>query len=431
MPSYQWIQFSTARQMLADRLADPTNVFWLDAENGLYITEALRVWNALTEVWVADCVFPATPSKVWYDLSTLANSPRLRTVTDTSLYTLMEYHLLEPPSGGAWTGTSQFSISDLSGALQRRRDEMIQASGCNLSQLPPLPITPNTRRTIFADSTLEPRRARWMPASGSPVTLNREDNLAWDGFGPSHLQTLGIPANWSVIAGPPLAMDVDIAPNQASTFDVIALQAGLGFAPPSPTLMGVPDDWAWLAKWGALSDLLGRESEATDRPRAEYCLQRYMDGLKVMKASNWLLLATINGLTVDTPSVRAMDGYSPEWENNPSAWPSLVTAGMDFCAPCPVAACGVSCVLVGNAPVPVLDSDYVQASRDTFDVILDYAQHLASFKMGGGDFMATKELAKNFFTSAMATNKRLANMGLFSDLLHIEGRREDLDQPRG
>jgi hypothetical protein len=265
------------------------------------------------------------------------------------------------------------------------------------------------------------------------VTLNREDNLAWDSFESSHLQTNGTPANWSVIDGPPLAMDVDVAPNVSGGYDVLSLQAGLSFFPPNPTLLNVPDDWAWLAKWGALSDLLGRESEATDRQRADYCLKRYMDGLKIMKQANWLLLATINGMPVDTPSVREKDGFSPEWQDNSAAWPSLVTAGMDLCAPCPVAGSvpmGVSCVLVGNQPVPSLDSDFVQCARDVFDVILDYAQMLAMFKEGGAEFAGAKDLEKNFFMLAMATNKRLMKMGIFGDLLHSEGKKQDEDQPR-
>jgi len=431
MPSYAWITFAAAKQALAGRLADPGMVFWADPELSLYLAESLRTWNALTEQWNADFVF--TPTSIpWYNLATMAGSPRLRTLTDTYLYQVMQYHLLEPATGGTWTGTSQFSIADLSGALQRRRDEMIQVSGCNLQELPAIPSLPNTRRTIFPDSTLEPRRARFVPDSGLPNTMTREDTLAWDSFESQHIQTPRIPQSWGVIDGPPLTLNVDTGPNVAGTYNVIALMSGLAFNPPAATLLGIPDDWTWLAKWGALADLLGRDSEATDRSRADYCIRRYQEGLAIMKASNWLLTATINGVPVDTPSVREMDGWSPEWQNNGTAWPSMVTAGMDFFAPCPVGGSprGVSMVVVGNAPIPILDTDFLQCSRDAFDVILDYAQTLASFKMGGEEFASTKDLEKNFFKFAMDTNKRLAAMGLFRDMLGLEGRRQNINQPR-
>jgi|SRR5208337_2713116 len=433
MPQFQWITWLQARQALAARLADPNNVFWTDAENKTYLLEALRTWNALTEQWNSTFAFTATSAQVWYNLSLLGGSPRLRTLQDSDLYTIMEYHLLEPATGATWTGTSQFSIADLQGALQRRRDEVIQASGCNLGQLAPLPTSYGVRRTFFPDSTLEPRRTRFLPDSGpsGPVTLSREDTIAFDAFEPSYLQTRQLPSAWSVITGPPLAMDVDTGPNVTGNYDVISLQAGLNFQPPASTLLGVPDDWAWVAKWGALADLLSRDSEATDRARADYCLKRYISGLEIMKASNWLVSATINGLVVDTPSVREMDGYAPEWQNNAVAWPSLVQAGMDFIAPCPVAlSSGVSMIIVGNAPIPILDGDFVQVSRDQFDVILSYAQVLASFKMGGSEFAATKDLEQDFFRAAAATNQRLSKMGIFADLVHSDGKRQDKAQPR-
>ncbi len=436
MPNFSWITFQQARQALAARLADPSNVFWSDIEIGIYITEALRTWNALTEYWNTDYAFQARSSSVWYDLSILAGSPRLRSVTDVDLYRVMQYHLLEPPSGGTWAGTTQFALSDLQGALQRRRDEMIQVSGCYIKQLPLLPTTPNTRRVYFADSTLEPRRTRFIPDStfGDPVTLSREDTVAFDAFTSQHLQQWIFPAAWSVITGPPLAMDVDTAPNVPGAYDVLSLESGPLFNPPTPSLMGVPDDWAWLAKWGALSDLLGRDSEATDRERAAYCLRRYEQGLEVMKASNWLVSGTLNGVPVDTPSVREQDAWEPEWQNNATAWPSIVQAGMDFLAPCPSASgsqvIGVSLIVVGNAPIPILDGDFVQVSRDVMDVILDYAQVLASFKQGGDEFFSTKDLEKNFFGFAVETNKRLSKMGLFPDVVHGEGKRQDREQPR-
>src|SRR2546430_15068092 len=97
---YKWITWSQARQALAARLADPGFVFWTDPELKLYLTEALRVWNALTEIWNTTFAFNSTSAGVWYDLSILQGSPRRRTLVDTDLYRIMQYHLLEPATGG-------------------------------------------------------------------------------------------------------------------------------------------------------------------------------------------------------------------------------------------------------------------------------------------------------------------------------------------
>lgn len=435
MPAFNWITFLAARQALAGRLADPSNVYWTDAELKYYLWEALRTFNALTETWNQPFAFTATNASAWYDTSQMSGSPRLRVVTDSDLYTIMQYHLIEPPSGGnTWTGTSQFALSDLQGALQRRRDEIIQYGGCNVQNLPFLAAATQIRSLTFPDSTFEPRRVRFLPDSGygSPYTLGREDTLAFDRFEPSFRVDSGIPQHWSVITGPPLAMDVDKIPNVPGDYDVISLQSGAPFNPPASTPLLIPDDWSWVAKWGALADLLGRESEATDRQRADYCLKRFTQGMEIFKQSNWLISGTISGQTADTVSLANMDGFNPEWQNNASAWPTLVVAGIDFIGVCPVPAstAGVRVILVGNAPIPMLDTDFVQVSRDVLDVVLGYAQVLAAFKMGGEDFMSTKDLEDDFFRLCLAQNKRLMQMGIFADLVHLEGKQQDITRPR-
>lgn len=434
MPNFGWITFLQARQILASRLADPNNVYWSDQELKYYVWEALRTFNALTEIWNQTFPFTATNAGTWYDTSQMNGSPRLRVVKDTDLYTIMEYHLLEPPSGGTWTGSSQFQMSDLQGALQRRRDEIIQYGGCNLQNLPFLASAPAIRSLIFPDSTLEPRRVRFFPNSGygTPVTLAREDTLAFDRFSPGYATTPGVPGHWSVVTGPPLAMDVDRIPNVPADYDVISLQAPAALNPPASSPMNIPDDWTWLAKWGALADLLGRESEATDRQRADYCLKRYTQGMEAFKTSNWLVSGTIGGLPADTVSLADMDGFSPEWQNNANSWPTLVVAGIDLLGVCPTPATttGVTAILVGNAPIPQLDTDFVQISRDVLDVVLGYAQVLAAFKMGGEDFMSTKDLEGDFVRLCAQQNKRIMQMGIYTDLVHMEGRRQDITRPR-
>lgn len=429
MPSYSWLQLSTARTQLAARLADANMVKWAPNELNLYIQESLRMWNALTATWKAEFTF--NPATNWNALGSLANSPRLRTVTDTQVYTLMEYALTEPPTGGTWTGTSQFSIADLSGALQRRRDEIIQVANCNQAIINPA-STPNVCRGALPDTTIEPQRVRFLPAdlvAYSPVTLSREDQVTEEFFEPDFPnEAPAMPQSWMVASEPPLAFDVDIAPSVAGKYEVVALQSGVAFSPPSPNLLGIPDDFAWLARYGALADLLGRESDATDLPRAAWCQKRYTDGLKLIANASWIYLANVNGVPVDVSSMTAEDSYSPEWDSNPNYWPTVVTAGMDFFwAP---TGGSVGLTVVGNAPCPILDADYIQASRSVWDAILSYAQFLAAFKMGGAEFQSASGLEKIFITAAEEEGKRLSKLGLYTDILNTRSTAQVRQQER-
>src|ERR1700761_8326937 len=125
--------FAQLKQSLAFRLNNAS--FWTDAELGAYLTESLRTWNSLTGLWLASFVFQTSNGGTWYFVPSLTNSPRPYTVTDSDIYTVMEYHLLEPPTGGTWTGTSQFTISQLSQALQRQRDWLMQYAAIGVNNV--------------------------------------------------------------------------------------------------------------------------------------------------------------------------------------------------------------------------------------------------------------------------------------------------------
>lgn len=457
MPQFTWITFAQAKTALASRLADPGMVFWIDDELGRYLVEALRTWNALTNIWNAayDLSSIITADQIWYPLSAIRNYPRVRTVTDQEIEILMAYHLLENGLAiggfgynwgfnfgiGSSSGTGMFTLQQFSDALQRRRDEINQVTACNIVEIS-VPTTPNTRQNLFPDTTLSPMRARFVPAAGqgSPVTLWRNDDLAFQYFSAGYLQGRpgpgqspgALPKAYGVVDSAPLGFAVDFAPTVPGAYDFLVNQSGPILSPPAATVLGIPNDFTWVAKWGAMSDLLGMESEATDPARADYCLQRYRDGVTLLQRSPWLLLGTINGIPVDTVSVQEMDDYAINWDSVTKST-CMVSPGMDFLALSPIAGTptpGAGITVVGNAPVPTFDSDFVQVTRDTFDVILDYAQHLADFKMGGHDFVQSQELAKNFFLAAIATNSRLAQLGLFRDLLIGQGMRQNEIDPR-
>jgi hypothetical protein len=428
--SYNWLTYAQMRAALAQRLADPTNKFWSDAENGAYIIEALQTFNALTGVWQTDFVFN-TGNQIWYSIPTLAMSPRIRYRTDRYLYTIMQYHLLEPPTGELWTGSPQFTMADLSGALQRRQDELLQNTGCNLANFQ-LNTFPDTRRTPLPVGTLEVRRARWVPTLGGAATLWRNDSLGMSYFEPLYRQTVEPPTEYTVMDGQPLTFNVNNAPNTPGIYDLIVLNSGAIFNPPAISYMSLPADWCWLAKWGALSDLLGRDSEATDRLRAAYCNQRYREGTQLMQRSPWILYGSINNVPVDTDSMYQMDSFSAEWDSIPDSYPAIVTAGIDLMAisPAPTATTGVEITVVGNMPLPINDTDFIQLSEDQFDGVLDYAQHIASFKQGGSEFTDTKDLYQNFITLCSQTNSRIEELGIFRDLMFQQGLRQDENQAR-
>lgn len=432
---FAYLTLGQLRGELLSRLQDATASFTTTTEANLYIVEALRVLNALTYQWNADYLLDFNPGDTWVSLN-VSGSPRERTVTDTDLYNQMEAMLLEPMSGGTWTGTNQYNIGILSAALQYRRDELLLQSAANpVNWLQGSPVM--STRTILPDSTLDIQRVRWIAQDSSmPYVLGREDVATANAFGPLLNIQPGSPQSWMTTDDPPLNFDVSCPPNQPGNFDMILSFAGLDFSPPSGTLVGIPDDWTPCLLYGALADVFANSPEGRDSARAKYCLQRYEQLKKAMLKLPWLIAASVASVPVDTPSFKEMDAFEQNWEMvHPMDDPQIVVGGIDFIALAPSASISqtaVSSVLtvIGNAPLPVNDGDLIQLSRDGVDALLAYAQHIATFKRGGEDFATTLPLYEQFEAYCRKKNAQYAALGIFRPQLLMEGNRGDELDPR-
>lgn len=430
---FAWLTFGDAIAEVALRLGDEGNIFWTQAELSLYITEALRVFNALTAYWATPYVFDFTQTLANWYAANGSGSPRQPVLTDTDVYNLIEYHLMEPATGGTWTGTNQFSISDLSQACSRRRNEVLQMAACNMAESV-LPITPNTSRVSLTDLVLDVRRCRWVPVAGqgSPVTLQRGDSRSFQYFSANYAQTVANPLRWDVIGSPPQTITLDTMVNVPSTLQVLGMAGGDDFDPPTASPLLMPDDWMWVLKFGAMADILSKEQEGKDIQRAAYCRQRYEEGLKLMMYMPWLLEAFINGVPVDTQALAGADRTNYEWQSRATAFPEIVVGGIDTFAvsPVPSDSLSLSFMVVGNAPIPANAAAEIQVSRDVMDGILSEAQHLALFKMGGAEFSQSLALHKEFIEICLKTNARLRESGILSTTIRPPVDRQQEEQPR-
>ena len=398
-----------------------------------YLNEALHTWNALTSMWRAEFSFPLTTQTWWYDLTQVPNTLRPLTFTTTALINEMEYMLLEPASvPPSWTGSAQFQLSDLTGAIQRRRDETLNNTGCQISRSL---VAATAGRTYLPDNLIDLRRVAYIPAApGTPITLASTDIRAKYAYNPLwtvSTQTIG---TYMQSTQPPLSFDVDYPPAPGGQYEVLTVNAGSAVTGVPVELLGIPDDWAWVVKYGALADLLNRESNSKDAQRAAYCNVRYQMGLKLLQFAPALLGARINNVPVSYGPLRSGDDYSPTWQALPPGPPDRVyVAGLNLLGTSQVDAFGTYTALVEvvqNAPVTVNPTDNVQVSRQDYDAVLDLAQHLAAFKMGGAEFQATLPLWERFLTQAAVYNKKLLELGQYTRALYETSSDQERRDPR-
>lgn len=464
---YSYSTLGDAVSQLAGRLyLSQTNVtngtgFWTFAELSLYIAESLRTWNAYAQYWRGDFTFPVAStgfgwgeggygsggyggggsgSSTWFDLTQVENTLRPYTVTDVDLYRIMEYHLLEPPTGATWTGTGQFDINDLLGAVQRRRDEILSTTGCTIS-LSTLPFTPAQPRNYLNDSILDVRRIAWFPTPVSdqdpavPNVVWPEDVWSFEAFEDGYTTfPQGTPTSYAMSSQPPLSFDVDTVPQQPGVYELLTVNAGTTLVTTQPTIIPIPTDYCWILKWGALADLFTKEAEAKDELRAAYCNRRYQQGMQLLSTAPALLQLRVNNVTAWIDAVRAADEYATDWQSFPAGVPvNTFTAGLNLIALSPppdTIGYTVTATVLHNAPIPILPGDFVQVARGDYDAVIDFAQHLAMVKNGGSEFAATKELYSRFVRQAALYNDKLHELGCFEEELYGTSQREEEMNPR-
>ncbi len=409
-----WGQLKSA---LALRLSDSGNVYWSTAELAAYLTEALRTWSLLTAYWRDFGQTVTSSGTAFYDITSLVNSDGDTlidyTVTDTAMCQLIQWHLLEPATGTSWTGSEQFTLVDVTAALQKRRDRFLIETGCVVTRTEGLLTgSPPVLRYTLPDTVALIRRLAFVNASTNEVTaLWPTDISAQRNYGASYLLTAGLPTTFStvsarqeeVVFGPPLA--------EPGTLDLIAIHTGAALDPTDGVVLGVPDDVTWAIKWGAMADLLGKDGPARDPVRAGFCDRKYKLAVELAKMMPVVINVNVNGIPVDPDTITNLDGYDPDWQSTLGP-PTLVAAfpNMVALAPAPDDIYSVSVDLVRKAPIPVENSDFVQLGDELLDPLVDYAAHLAMFKMGGVEFEASFRGAQNFFDAAFVYNRQLSAM---------------------
>ena len=430
-PGYSYLSLGSARSILASRLQDAGLVYYSGGngagsplELNQYLVQALRAWQAYTWAYRQRAGFTTTAGTAFYDLnSTLTPACMAHTVTDREIVTLLLAQLLEPPLTATWAGSGMFAFSAIMAAIQARLNRFLGDTGVECSEVvQPAGVAPPVDRIWLPDTVLDIRRAAWLNAAGVPTALWRDDQYAMQAFAFGGLAApADPPAVYGVAALPPAGMQVFPPPAVPGQVDLLITPTGVtvGTMPAavfgSPVTLNIPDDLAWAVAFGAMSDLLSNDSPGRDPARAAYCEARYQEGVGLAKIAPSVMLAAVNGVPVWIGSVFELDAFMASWQSTPGApgFAGMCGRNMAALGTIPDGAYGVTMDVVSSIPVPAADADYLQADRGNLDAILDEAQHLASFKLGGAEFAASEQLHKNFLAAAGNENARLKNQAFY------------------
>lgn len=397
---------TAALATLSERLTDPLNVRWTLPELTIYLQEAIRTWSAWTACYRDRGTVDLTIAQTFFDLPTVLPALRGQTVTAYDLITAIEYHLLEPATPGTWTGSDQFDLTRICQALQRRRDRFIQETGAVLTVSQVDYTVTATGRYALDEAIQVIRHASWKDtATQLALPLLRTDEWSAQMYAPTTWPQPARPRWYSTAATPPLEMQVIPPPPGDGTATLVTLNNGAAITPGTDVVLGIPDDWAWVVKWGTLADLLQQDGLSLDPARAAYAEARWNEGIQLAKTAPVILVAKINNQVFrQLASLADADYYSPTWALITGVPTRLVTAGMTLMASWPPAGGGGPYTalldLVINAPIPTVGGDVLQVTQPQYDAILDYAQHLALVKEGPGQLDTSTALLQRAMAGA-------------------------------
>lgn len=448
MPGYDYLTLAQARSAVARRLNDGSMIFWLAPEIDEIIRECIQTFNSAALYHRCRATFSTTPGEAFYDISPILTDGSAlvleRTVTAQQLTTRIQYHLIENAGttvdGSVWVGTECFTLADVQNAIYRRTSRFLEETGQILTHSS-LPVTSGAGRVDVPSEWMDIRRAGWITPEGSHNVLWRTSEYVMDSQFADWNVSPGRPEVYSLAVSRLLQMQIAPPPDDLGTLDLVTVNALT-----TTGVLNIFNDFGWVVKWGALSDLLGQEGEAQDPERSAYAQQRYDEGVQLAKIMSTVLRTEINGLSVQPSALFDLDAGVPNWQdavgspsNNLATPETPAFAGPNLVALYPVPNLtlavptgehSVLCDVVRNAIVPDVGDDgaFIEVGREYLDaVIYDQAEHIAAFKIGGAEWQGTMGLYKNLFNVAAAANSRLMEN---SQLFPILAQQEEIDRPR-
>lgn len=417
---------------LSIRLGDASKRFWTDTELGIWINEALRTFGVVSGFWRERGVITVSAATAFYDLqSTLSGSLVTPTVTDRDIIQSIQYALLEDASTqSSWVGTEQFTFDDVANAVRNRTNQFLSDTGIVITRSLVTVSSPPIGRQELAENIIDVRRAAWLGADPfdyyNPVWRSDERELTAASRGWS--VTGGTPEAYSIMAPPPLQLQLAPIPTASGQLELLTVNSVSLDPVNAATVLGIPDDLTPAVKWGALADLLGIDGIARDPARAQFAEDRYQQYVQLGRGYPVIIHAELNGVPLIPCTLQELESSTPNWENSSGQPVDVAIAGPNMIAlnPVPDGTYSVTLDVVRNADL----STPVQVGREQLDMILDYAESLAMFKVGGAEWHVTDRQAKNFLMQCVTYNQRLSAAASYAFSAAGQSQRQKQGIPR-
>lgn len=201
-------------------------------------------------------------------------------VTDQSVLSQIQYHVVEPdPDGGVTWLLGDWNATTVINYLNQRQNRFLQETGVIRTRAT-LVTLPNVERYDLPQTLLTIARTSWEDADGDIIDLPRSDMWTADHGSPAwpH-ETAARPSTYTIYELPQLQLSVIPASWDNGVLRLVYTAIGTAVSNTGITFT-VPDECVPIILWGTLADMLRESARVQDIERADYCEDRYKAGVE-------------------------------------------------------------------------------------------------------------------------------------------------------
>lgn len=205
-------------------------------------------------------------------------------VLDTEFLNDLQWLLVEPQDGGLTWPSGLWSVAEVLAAINRVQSEFIRRTEITAAWTI-LPVVAGTGAiTVPQDYILTEEVIFSNGTTANP--LARSDEWELDRAIPSWEETAAAPIVYGDgIADDVLDLVIGPTPNVNGFVYLLYLACGAPISNDGTTEFTVPDEAVVTILWGVLADLLDKVGRGEDLQRAQYCHQRFEEGVLIWTLS--------------------------------------------------------------------------------------------------------------------------------------------------
>lgn len=200
--------------------------------------------------------------------------------------TEIQYHMLEPTIDGGQTW-QLWTSNEVLNYMRERISKFLVETGLMIDRAS-MPMIAGTSSYNLASTLAELRRV-----GVDNRGLTTCDYWEQDHGTPGWQFLSGVPTGYLVSPLDQLTIQLDPIPIANGTINYHYIRS-TPFEDPATSeqsiydfVLRLPANFAWAIKYGVMADMFSKEGEANDPQRAEYCEQRWQEGIELAKLLIW------------------------------------------------------------------------------------------------------------------------------------------------